>query len=219
MHSRPGRSVVRAVHTSARPCTRRTMRMGASRCARRAALCIDGGTQPALGTGRAHRSPAVHGAHRVQRRITVCTGEPHCGSTTGRIDCGTQPAVSTAGRSPRSAPAAHTGARPCTGRAVCTGAPLSARAERGLVQLMTRALQRAQSRPGSRCSCTERSWPQRHVVEIGPRRGAVRAGRPVLCGSVTVPRPRRGRTEAEYRCIEFPDVAKGEGVDLWAGAP
>ena len=83
-----------AVHTGAQPCTGRTVCTGASRCARRAALWIDYGTyrlrdaargidcgtQPALGTGRAHRSPAVHGARRVHGRPTVCTRGTRPGS-------------------------------------------------------------------------------------------------------------------------------------------
>ena len=73
---------------------------------------------------------------------------------------------------------------------------------------MVRALQRAQSRPGRSCSWRDRSWPQRQVTETGPPRGAVRAGRSLLTGSVTVPRPLRGRTEAVYKCIEFPDVLR-----------
>ena len=88
----------------------------------------------------------------------------------------------------------------------------------GQGQSTVSALQRAQSRPGRRDSWRERSWPHRHVADIGPLRGAVRAGRPVLCGSVTVPRPRRGRTEAEYRCIEVPDVSEWI-AGLWACAP
>jgi hypothetical protein len=74
------------------------------------------------------------------------------------------------------------------------------------------AAQRAQSRLGSRCSCGARSWPQRHVVAIGPRRGTVRAGRPARCASVTVGRPRRGRTEVVYRCMCSPDDAGREGA-------
>ena len=88
----------------------------------------------------------------------------------------------------------------------------------GQGQSTVSAIQRAQSRPGRRDSWRERSWPHRHVADIGPLRGAVRAGRPVLCGSVTVPRPRRGRTEAEYRCIEVPDVSEWI-AGLWACAP
>src|SRR6188768_944585 len=80
---------------------------------------------------------------------------------------------------------------------------------------MVRAAQRAQSRPGRSCSWRDRSWPQRQVTDTGPPRGAVRAGRPLLTGSVTVPRPRRGRTEAVYRCIEFP-TCEGGVADLWA---
>jgi len=47
---------------------------------RDAARGIDCGTQPALGTGRAHRSPAVHGARRVHGRPTVCTRGTRPGS-------------------------------------------------------------------------------------------------------------------------------------------
>src|SRR5690349_14218850 len=71
---------------------------------------------------------------------------------------------------------------------------------------MVRALQRAQSGPGRSGSWRDRSWPQRQVTETGPPRGEVRAGRPLLTGSVMVPRSRRGRTEAVYSCIEVPDV-------------
>jgi hypothetical protein len=77
----------------------------------------------------------------------------------------------------------------------------------GSAQRISVAEHRAQSRPGSRCSCRARPWPQRHVVAIGPWRGTVRTGRR---GMVIDGRPWRGETEAVYRCIALSRRVRAE---------